>query len=63
MSYYLMGIGPDGMTPRPGATIYIASDNSFYIPEELEEEIEQNIIGEDRTIENVCQYAQEYFGG
>ena len=51
------------MTPRPGATIYIASDNSFYIPEELEEEIEQNIIGEDRTIENVCQYAQEYFGG
>ena len=58
-----MGIGPDGMTPRPGATIYIASDNSFYIPEELEEEIEQNIIGEDRTIENVCQYAQEYFGG
>ena len=34
--YYLMGIGPDGMTPRPGATIYIASDNSFYIPEELE---------------------------
>ena len=63
MSYYLMGIGPDGMTPRPGATIYIASDNSFYIPEELEEKIEQNIIGEDRTIENVCQYAQEYFGG
>lgn len=61
ISYYLMGAGPDGMTPRPGVTIYIASDNSFYIPEELDADIEENVMNENRTIEYICQYAQNYF--
>lgn len=63
ISYYLMGAGPDGMTPRPGITIYIASDNSFYIPEELDADIEENVMNENRTIEYICQYARKYFVG
>ena len=63
ISYYLMGAGPDGMTPRPGVTIYIASDNSFYIPEELDADIEENVMNENRTIEYICQYARKYFVG
>ena len=58
-----MGAGPDGMTPRPGVTIYIASDNSFYILEELDADIEENVMNENRTIEYICQYARKYFVG
>ena len=43
--------------------IYIASDNSFYIPEELDADIEENVMNENRTIEYICQYARKYFVG
>ena len=51
-----MGMGWNGMKPRPFVTIYLAGENEFYLAEEMIADVEEHIEEKDRTIENICNY-------
>lgn len=59
ITYYYSGAGPTGMVPRPGVTIYLAGENEFYVAMDMIEDVEENIVEKDRTIENVYTYLQQ----
>lgn len=56
ITYYVSGVGPTGMVPRPGIRIFIAGDHEFYLDENIMTDIEQNILKKDMTIGNICNY-------
>lgn len=47
------------MVPRPGVTIYLAGENEFYVAMDMIEDVEENIVEKDRTIENIYTYLQQ----
>lgn len=56
---YITGAGPTGMIPRPIVTIYLAGENEFYLAEDMIAEIEEQMVENDRTIENICDFLQQ----
>ena len=56
IKYYVVGMGWNGMKPRPFVTIYLAGENEFYLAEEMIADVEEHIEEKDRTIENICNY-------
>ena len=56
IKYYVVGMGWNGMKPRPFVTIYLAGENEFYLAEEMIADVEDHIEEKDRTIENICNY-------
>lgn len=56
---YVSGAGPTGMVPRPGIRIFLAGENEFYLAEEIMEDVEQNILSKDMTIEIICNYLKD----
>jgi hypothetical protein len=59
ITYYYSGAGPTGMVPRPGVTIYLAGENEFYVAKDMIEDVEENIVEKERTIENIYNYLQQ----
>lgn len=59
ITYYHSGAGPTGMVPRPGVTIYLAGENEFYLAKDMIEDVEENIVEKDRTIENIYNFLQQ----
>lgn len=59
ITYYHSGAGPTGMVPRPGVTIYLAGEDDFYLAKDMIEDVEENIVEKDRTIENIYNYLQQ----
>lgn len=55
---YITGAGPQGMIPRPAARIYLAGENEFYLAEDMEDDVAQQILLEDMTIDNICNFLQ-----
>ena len=59
ITYYHSGAGPTGMVPHPGVTIYLAGENEFYLAKDMIEDVEENIVEKDRTIENIYNFLQQ----
>ena len=47
------------MVPRPSVTIYLAGEDEFYLAKDMIEDVEENIVEKDRTIENIYNYLQQ----
>ncbi len=47
------------MIPRPTARIFLARENEFYIAEDMETDVAENIIKKDMTIETICNYLKD----
>ena len=53
---YIPGAGPEGAVPRLHTRIFLAEENSFYVAEDVMEDISNHIAEKDLTVDNVYQY-------
>jgi hypothetical protein len=53
---YVTGAGPQGMTPRPRARIFLADNKKFSLATDLIDDITNNIEEKDLTIAAICEY-------
>ncbi len=56
---YITGAGPQGMIPRPTARIFLAEQNEFYIADDIETDVVENIAKKDMTIEAIYHYLKD----
>lgn len=53
---YYSGAGPTGMVPRPESRIFLAGENEFYLAEDIMEDVEQNLLRKEMTVDRIYQY-------
>lgn len=53
---YIPGAGPEGAVPRLHTRIFLAEENSFYVAEDMIDDISDHIAEKDLTVDNVYQY-------
>lgn len=56
---YITGAGPDGMVPRPDATIYLAGEHEFYVAHDMIADVAEHIAETDRTIDNIYNFLRQ----
>ncbi|MDE7184490.1 MAG: hypothetical protein K2O40_08455 [Lachnospiraceae bacterium] len=56
---YITGAGPQGMIPRPTVRIFLAGENEFYIADDIETDVVENVVKKDMTIEAICNYLKD----